>query len=90
LFLDKNSESLRLLMHLRDEAHRFGITHHRNKRSAALIATELTEIAGIGPKTADKLLTKFRSVVRIKAASEEELAAVAGKKAAQAIMAYFT
>jgi excinuclease ABC subunit C len=89
LFLDKNSESLRVLMHLRDEAHRFGITHHRNKRSAALIATELTDIAGIGQKTADKLLANFRSVARVKAASEEELTAVAGKKAAKAVSGYF-
>jgi excinuclease ABC subunit C len=89
LFLDKNSESLKLLMQLRDEAHRFGISHHRNKRSAALITTELTEINGVGRKTADKLLTTFRSVTRIKAATEEELAAVAGKKTAQIIINYF-
>ncbi|MCL2098678.1 MAG: excinuclease ABC subunit UvrC [Bacteroidales bacterium] len=89
LFLDKNSESLRLLMQLRDEAHRFSISHHRNKRSAALISTELTEIPGIGAKTADKLLSKFRSVARIKAASEEELAAVAGRKAAEMVKRYF-
>ncbi len=89
LFLDKNSESLRLLMHLRDEAHRFGITHHRNKRSAALIVTELTNIEGVGQKTADKLLTKFRSVARIKTASLDELSAVVGKKTAKTIFDYF-
>ncbi len=89
LFLDKNSASLKLLMQLRDEAHRFGITHHRNKRSAAMIVTELTNIEGVGQKTADKLLSKFRSVARIKAAAPEELAAVAGKKVAAALAEYF-
>ncbi len=89
LFLDKNSETLRLLMQLRDEAHRFGITHHRNKRSAALIGTELTGIEGIGPKTADKLLSTFRSISRIKSATIEELEAVVGKKAAAAVGKYF-
>ncbi|MDR3350186.1 MAG: excinuclease ABC subunit UvrC [Prevotellaceae bacterium] len=86
LYLDKNSTTLRLLMQLRDEAHRFGIAHHRSRRSKALIATQLTAIDGIGEKTAEKLLTAFKSVARIKAASLKELQAVAGKKIAEKII----
>ncbi len=82
LFLDKNSESLKLLMRLRDEAHRFGITHHRQKRSAALTGTQLTAIEGVGEKTAEKLLRHFHSVARIKAATLEEISVVVGKKTA--------
>jgi excinuclease ABC subunit C len=89
LFLDKNSESLRLLMYLRDEAHRFGITHHRSKRMVSLISTELTSITGIGEKTAEKLLSKFRSVAQIKETRQEELEAVVGKKTAKIIRNYF-
>ncbi|MDR3236692.1 MAG: excinuclease ABC subunit UvrC [Prevotellaceae bacterium] len=89
LFLDKNSESLRVIMQLRDEAHRFGITHHRRKRSASMIVTELTDIGGIGEKTAEKLLTAFHSVARIKTAPFEALKAVVGEKAARAVGAYF-
>ena len=82
LYLDKHSTTLRLLMQLRDEAHRFGITHHRLRRSKALTATQLTAIDGIGKKTAEKLLIAFKSVARIKTASLEELQAVVGKKIA--------
>ncbi|MDR0694286.1 MAG: excinuclease ABC subunit UvrC [Prevotellaceae bacterium] len=85
LYLDKNSTTLRLLMQLRDEAHRFGITHHRLRRSKALTVTQLTDITGIGEKTAEKLLIAFKSVARIKAASFEELQAVAGKHIAEKI-----
>jgi excinuclease ABC subunit C len=74
-------------MQLRDEAHRFGITHHRSRRSKALTATQLTTIDGIGEKTAEKLLIAFKSVARIKAASLEELAAVVGKVTAEKILA---
>ncbi|MDR3132609.1 MAG: excinuclease ABC subunit UvrC [Prevotellaceae bacterium] len=86
LFLDKNSSTLRLLMQLRDEAHRFGITHHRARRSKALTATQLTTIDGVGEKTAEKLLIAFKSVARIKAATLEELQEVVGKKAAGKIL----
>ncbi|MDE6436895.1 MAG: excinuclease ABC subunit UvrC, partial [Muribaculaceae bacterium] len=60
LYIDKNSETLRVVQHLRDEAHRFGITHHRNRRSASALVSELDGIKGIGPKTAEALLTHFK------------------------------
>jgi excinuclease ABC subunit C len=76
-------------MQLRDEAHRFGITHHRKKRMGAMVDTELTAIKGIGEKTAGKLLLEWHSVARIKAASLAQLAALVGGKAALAIKAHF-
>ena len=85
MFLDKNSTSLKLIMQLRDEAHRFGITHHRSRRSKAQISSALDQIPGVGPKTSEKLLAKYKSVARIKNASEEELAAFVGVKLAKAI-----
>ena len=85
LFLDKSSLSLRLLMYLRDEAHRFGITFHRDKRSKSQINSRLREIDGIGEKTEQKLLNHFKSYKRIMAASVEELEAVVGRKVALAI-----
>lgn len=78
LFLDKNSPSLRLLMQLRDEAHRFGITFHRQQRSADFAQTTLTNIPGIGPATAAAVLRHFKSVKQLSMASEEALAAVIG------------
>lgn len=83
LFLDKNSLSLKLLMHLRDEAHRFGITFHRNKRSKGQIESKLREIDGIGAVTEEKLLKHFKSYKRVMEATFEELAAVAGNKVAR-------
>ena len=68
LYIDKNSESLRIVQHLRDEAHRFGITHHRNRRSKGQIISELDEIKGIGDKTQTALLQHFKSVKRLKEA----------------------
>ncbi len=85
LWLDRNSSSLRVLMHIRDEAHRFGITHHRARRSASQIQSELRSIPGVGPATEAKLLRKFKSVKRIKEASEEELAGVVGSALARKI-----
>lgn len=85
LFLDKNSPSLKLLMHLRDEAHRFGITFHRNKRSKSQITSRLRDIEGIGEVTEEKLLKHFRSFKRVMEAPFDELAAVAGRKVAMAI-----
>jgi excinuclease ABC subunit C len=85
MFLDKNSTSLKLIMQLRDEAHRFGITHHRSRRSKAQISSALDQINGVGPKTAEKLIAKYKSVARIKRVSEEELAAFVGPKLARAI-----
>lgn len=85
LWLDKNSSSLRVLMQIRDEAHRFGITHHRNRRSKSQINSELRQIAGIGPATETKLIRHFRSVKRVKEASLEELTSVVGPAVAKLI-----
>lgn len=68
LYIDKNSETLKVIQHMRDEAHRFGITHHRDRRSKSQTVSELDGIQGIGPKTKELLLKKFRSVSRIKQA----------------------
>lgn len=73
LYLDKKSETLKVIQHLRNEAHRFGITHHRNRRSKNALQTELETINGIGEKTIVDLMKVFKSVKRIKAASKEEL-----------------
>ena len=89
LFLDKNSPSLKLIMQLRDEAHRFGITFHRSLRSKRQTQSELTAIKGIGEATSKKLLQHFKSVARIKKASEEDLAAVIGKSAAKKVFSHF-
>ena len=89
LYLNKKSESLKLIQYLRNEAHRFGITHHRNKRSKELIKTELFEIEGIGTKTAQELLLKFKSVARIKQTTLEELETVVSKKRAKIVFEHF-
>lgn len=89
LFLDKNSTSLKVLMQIRDEAHRFGITHHRNLRSKSQIGSQLAEIPGVGEATAARLLTRFKSVKRIKEASLHDLEEVVGKKVAANVYAYF-
>lgn len=86
LYIDKNSESLRVVQHLRDEAHRFGITHHRNQRSKSAITSELDDIKGIGEKTRTALLSHFRSVKRIREATEAEIAAVVGPAKAKLIV----
>lgn len=88
-YLDKTGEPLKVIMHLRDEAHRFGITFHRNKRSAAFVKTQLEEIEGIGTKSAAQLLRKFKSVQRIRSASADELAEVVGRSRAQSVYDYF-
>ena len=85
LFLDRNSSSLRVLMQIRDEAHRFGITHHRNLRSKAQTVSALRSLPGVGAKTEEKLLRHFKSLKRVKAASLEELTAVVGPKLAALI-----
>lgn len=89
LYIDKKSETLKILQNARNEAHRFGITHHRNKRSKNTFKTELTDIPGIGKATAEELLQKFQSVARIKKASQEEIAAVIGPSKAQAVRTWF-
>ena len=78
LYIDKNSETLRVVQQLRDEAHRFGITHHRNRRSKSALVGELDGIKGIGPKTAETLLQHFKSVKRLREASFDEVAALVG------------
>lgn len=90
LYIDKNSESLRVVQHLRDEAHRFGITHHRNRRSKTQTTSELDNIKGVGEATKTALLKEFRSVKRIREASADQLAAVVGKAKAKTIRDYFT
>jgi excinuclease ABC subunit C len=89
LFLDKNSESLKFIMRMRDEVHRFGITFHRNNRSTAFIKTELTNIPGIGESTARKLLSHYKSVPKIAKASIEELSEIIGQKMAEKVSVYF-
>lgn len=89
LYLDKKSETLKIIQQLRDEAHRFGITFHRKKRDQGTLKTELEVIPGIGKNTADRLLLKFKSVKKIKAASPEELAEVLNKKQMLALKEYF-
>ncbi len=89
LYLDKKSETLRIIQHLRNEAHRFGITFHRNKRSKIALNTELETITGIGEKTVMELLKHFRSLKRIKEASLESLTEVIGASKALIIFNYF-
>lgn len=87
IHIDKKSESLRLLQKVRDEAHRFAITFHRNVRSKNAFGTQLTEIKGVGEQTAQTLLKHFKSVKKIKAASFEEVAAVIGTRKAETVWA---
>lgn len=90
LYLDKKSESLKLIQYLRNEAHRFGINHHRNKRSKGAIKSELAEVEGIGYKTAQQLLWKFKSVARVKKATLKELEETISKKRAQVVFNHFS
>lgn len=89
LYIDKNSESLRIIQQLRDEAHRFGITHHRNRRSKSAITSELDAIHGIGEVTRNELLRKFRSVKRVSEASLDSLAEVIGPAKARLVRDHF-
>lgn len=79
LYLDKNSESLKLIQQLRNEAHRFGLTYHQLKRSKTQLVSELDLIKGIGPETKKKLLAHFKSIKRLKEASEEEIKNMVGE-----------
>lgn len=79
LYLDKNSETLKLIQQLRDEAHRFGITFHRKKRSKSQLVSELDTIKGIGVETKKRLLSHFKSIKRLKEAKEEEIINAVGK-----------
>jgi excinuclease ABC subunit C len=89
LYLDKRSETLKIIQHIRDEAHRFGITHHRNKRSRETFKTELSEIKGISDKTAQKLLTELKSIKGIKEATLQEITTVVGASKAHLVYEYF-
>ncbi|MDX1762154.1 MAG: helix-hairpin-helix domain-containing protein, partial [Christiangramia sp.] len=89
LYLDKKSESLKIIQQLRNEAHRFGITFHRNKRSKTALNTELEEIQGIGEKTVVELLKQFRSLKRVKEASIDELAEIIGTSKATIIYNHY-
>ena len=89
MYIDKKSETLRIIQHLRDEAHRFGITHHRSRRDKGTIKSELTEIPGISYKSAQKLLVKLKSVKSIKEAAETALAEVIGKAKAKIVFDFF-
>ena len=88
--IPKTSSSLKLLQHLRDEAHRFAISFHRQRRDSRTLQTELTEIKGIGDKVAEKLLTNFNSVNEIRNATEIELANVIGKAKAKLVADYYS
>ncbi|AFU68859.1 excinuclease ABC subunit C UvrC [Psychroflexus torquis ATCC 700755] len=89
LYLDKKTETLKIIQQLRNEAHRFGITFHRNKRSKSAIGTELEEITGIGEKTSIELLQNFRSITNVKKASLKELKDVIGSSKATIIHSYY-
>lgn len=89
LYIDKKSESLKVIQYLRNEAHRFSITHHRNKRSKGAITSELDKIEGIGYKTAQQLLWEFKSVSRIKKATITELENTISKKRAKIVYDFF-
>jgi excinuclease ABC subunit C len=86
LFIDRNSPALKVLQQIRDEAHRFGITFHRNLRSKAQIQSVLRSIKGVGEKTEQRLLLHFGSVARIASASLEDLSALVGGALAERIL----
>ncbi len=90
LYLDKKSETLKIIQHLRDEAHRFGITFHRNQRSRKTFVSELENIPGIGKTSVDKLLQTFKSVKKVKEASDEDLKKVLNLKQVKALREYFS
>lgn len=90
LYIDKKSESLKIIQHLRDEAHRFGITFHRKKRDKGTLKSELEDIEGIGKTTVEKLLTKFKSVKKIREASDDELSEVLNRTQLNALKSYFS
>ena len=85
LYIDKTSQTLKIIQQLRDEAHRFGITHHRNRRSKNALTGEMNAIPGIGKKTIETLLKKYGSLAQIKKAPEEELTTLVGKSKARVL-----
>lgn len=90
LYINKKSESLKLIQHMRDEAHRFGITHHRQRRSKTQVTSSLTEIKGIGEKTFELLIKKYRSVKKLKEVPFEELSEVIGPAKAKIVLDAFS
>ncbi len=90
LYIDKSSETLKLIQQARDEAHRFGITFHRQKRSKSQTTSELDQVKGIGPETKKRLLIYFKSIKRIKEATKEELISVIGKSKGEIIWKWIT
>lgn len=89
LYLDKKSETLKIIQHLRNEAHRFGITHHRDKRSKSALQTTIETIPGIGEKTMQTLIKHFKSVKRLKLATEKEISEVIGNSKAKKISEFY-
>ncbi|CAM3156674.1 excinuclease ABC subunit C [Chryseobacterium flavum] len=89
LYLDKKSETLKILQRVRDEAHRFGVKHHRTRRKNSTIKSELEEIPGVGNKTIELLLSKLKSVKRIKEANLEMLEEILGKSKARVVWEFF-
>jgi excinuclease ABC subunit C len=89
LYLDKKSETLKVIQQLRNEAHRFGITHHRDKRSKAALNSSIESIPGIGEKTMTTLIQHFKSVKRLKLATEKEISAVVGLSKAKKITDFY-
>lgn len=89
MYLDKKSETLKVIQQMRDEAHRFGITHHRQRREKDTIKTELTTIAGIGNGIAQKLLKHFKSVKGVKAASLEEIQTIVGEAKGKIVFTHY-
>ncbi|MFN8274582.1 MAG: excinuclease ABC subunit UvrC [Flavobacteriaceae bacterium] len=89
LYLDKKSETLKVIQYLRNEAHRFGITFHRDKRSKSALQSSMEDIPGVGEKTMQTLLQHFKSVKRLKLATEEEISAVVGASKAKKIIDFY-
>ena len=89
LYINKKSESLKLKQQMRDEAHRFGITHHRQRRSKASLVSELININGIGEKTFELLLKKYKSMKKLKAVPYDELKEIVGESKAKLLVDAF-
>ena len=89
IYLDKRSPSLRVIQHMRNEAHRFSLAHHRTRRSKAFLHSELDAVPGVGPKTRDALMSAFGDVQAISTASEKDLLDVVNLKVARAIRVHF-
>lgn len=89
LYLDKKSETLKILQRVRDESHRFGVKHHRTRRKNSTIKSELEEIPGVGEKSIELLISKLKSVKRVKESSQETLSEILGKAKAKVVWEYF-